>query len=129
MDVENPIRESLEHFHDNGVPIQMTGKSSGSIVANGSGQSNGSVEADIRKLEDFKTENGIPPKGKYAADLMSILEARKRIAPYIHTTPVVTSSTLDALAGCNLFFKCELLQKGYVWNFPPEIPLSTKCLL
>jgi serine racemase len=49
---------------------------------------------------------------RYAADLKSIMEARKRIAPYAHATPVITSSTLDALAGRKLFFKCELLQKG-----------------
>jgi serine racemase len=49
---------------------------------------------------------------RYAADLKSIMEARKRIAPYAHATPVMTSSTLDALAGKKLFFKCEHLQKG-----------------
>nr|BBI90108.1 aspartate racemase [Sphagnum girgensohnii] len=53
----------------------------------------------------------------YAADLKSIMEARKRIAPYAHATPVVTSSTLDALAGRKLFFKCELLQKGGAFKF------------
>ncbi|CAM6016560.1 unnamed protein product [Sphagnum balticum] len=54
---------------------------------------------------------------RYAADLKSIMEARKRIAPYAHTTPVITSSTLDALAGRKLFFKCELLQKGGAFKF------------
>jgi serine racemase len=54
---------------------------------------------------------------RYAADLKSIMEARKRIAPYAHATPVVTSSTLDALAGRKLFFKCELLQKGGAFKF------------
>lgn len=63
-------------------------------------------------------QNGTSASKPYAADLGSIVEARKRIAPHIHITPVVTSSSLDALAGCKLFFKCELLQKGYdfsVW--------------
>lgn len=45
------------------------------------------------------------------------MEARKRIAPYAHATPVITSSTLDALAGRKLFFKCELLQKGGAFKF------------
>ncbi|KAH9538450.1 hypothetical protein CY35_15G005400 [Sphagnum magellanicum] len=54
---------------------------------------------------------------RYAADLKSIMEARKRIAPYAHATPVMTSSTLDALAGKKLFFKCEHLQKGGAFKF------------
>ena len=41
-----------------------------------------------------------------------IEEARARIAPFIRTTPVVTSTTLDEQAGARLFFKCENFQKG-----------------
>jgi threonine dehydratase len=41
-----------------------------------------------------------------------VLVAHERIAPYIHRTPVLTSSFIDALAGCQLFFKCENLQKA-----------------
>jgi len=37
--------------------------------------------------------------------------AARRIAPYVHRTPVMTSSALDARAGCALFFKCENLQR------------------
>ncbi len=37
--------------------------------------------------------------------------AHARIAPYIHRTPVLTCRSLDALAGCSLFFKCENFQK------------------
>lgn len=40
-----------------------------------------------------------------------VLAARERIAPYVHITPVMTCRTLDALAGCSLFFKCENLQR------------------
>lgn len=36
---------------------------------------------------------------------------RRRIAPYVHRTPVMTCSTLDAMAGCRIFFKCENFQK------------------
>ncbi|KAJ3680514.1 hypothetical protein LUZ60_016792 [Juncus effusus] len=48
-------------------------------------------------------------ENKYAADLVSIKEAQIRISPYIHETPVLSSSTLDSLS---LFFKCECFQKG-----------------
>ncbi len=40
-----------------------------------------------------------------------IQQAHQRIAPRIHRTPVLTSASLDALAGARLFFKCENLQK------------------
>ncbi len=38
--------------------------------------------------------------------------ARERITPYIHKTPVLTSSYLDDLTGAKLFFKCENFQKA-----------------
>ncbi len=41
----------------------------------------------------------------------AILAAHARIAPRIHRTPILTSSSLDALCGARLFFKCENLQK------------------
>jgi len=41
----------------------------------------------------------------------SILDAHARIAARIHRTPVLTSASLDAMAGARLFFKCENLQK------------------
>ena len=40
-----------------------------------------------------------------------VLEAHERIAPYIHLTPVMTSSYLNQLTGAEIFFKCENLQK------------------
>jgi threonine dehydratase len=40
-----------------------------------------------------------------------ITEAHNRIKPFIHATPVLTSSSLDEIAGCSLFFKCENFQK------------------
>lgn len=71
------------------------------------------LEESISNLEVMHENGRAEQKPQYAADLGSITEARERIAAFIHTTAVVTSSSLDALAGCNLFFKCELLQKGY----------------
>ena len=40
-----------------------------------------------------------------------VTAAHLRIAPYIHRTPVFTSSTLDQIAGASLVFKCENFQK------------------
>ncbi len=39
-------------------------------------------------------------------------EARERVTPYIHRTPVLTSSYLNGLTGAQLFFKCENFQKA-----------------
>ena len=44
-------------------------------------------------------------------DLDRIRAAHERIRPYIHRTPVLTSSRLDEASGAKLFFKCENLQK------------------
>ncbi len=44
-------------------------------------------------------------------DRRTIVEAHARIAPRIHRTPVLTSKSLDAMAGARIFFKCENLQK------------------
>nr|UXE44182.1 L-threo-3-hydroxyaspartate ammonia-lyase [uncultured bacterium] len=41
-----------------------------------------------------------------------IEEARERIAGKVNVTPVLTSNTLDDLAGARLHFKCENFQKG-----------------
>lgn len=41
----------------------------------------------------------------------TITEAHNRIKPFIHQTPVLTSTSLDEIAGCSLFFKCENFQK------------------
>ncbi len=43
--------------------------------------------------------------------LESIREAYERIKPYIHRTPVLTSSSLNGIAGAQIFFKCENFQK------------------
>ena len=41
----------------------------------------------------------------------AIVAAHTRIAPRIHRTPVLTSASLNAITGAQLFFKCENLQK------------------
>ena len=40
-----------------------------------------------------------------------VLEARARIAPFIHNTPIMTCATVDRIARNTVFFKCENLQK------------------
>lgn len=40
-----------------------------------------------------------------------LLEVHERIKPYIHRTPVLTSSILNDMAGAKLYFKCENFQK------------------
>lgn len=40
-----------------------------------------------------------------------LLEARKLLANYVHKTPVFQSTALNEIAGCQLFFKTENLQK------------------
>ncbi|MES1964426.1 pyridoxal-phosphate dependent enzyme [Psychrobacter sp. AH5] len=44
--------------------------------------------------------------------LEDMLAAHERIKPYIHRTPVMTSSFLNEMAGCEMFFKCENFQKA-----------------
>jgi threonine dehydratase len=44
-------------------------------------------------------------------DLAAIRTAAARIAPHVHRTPVLTSSSIDDEVGARLFFKCENLQK------------------
>jgi threonine dehydratase len=44
-------------------------------------------------------------------DLNTIRSADERIRPYIHRTPVLTSSRLNEASGASLFFKCENFQK------------------
>lgn len=41
-----------------------------------------------------------------------VIAAHERIAPYIHRTPVLTSTYFNELTGAQLFFKCENFQKA-----------------
>lgn len=41
-----------------------------------------------------------------------VIAAHERIAPYIHRTPVLTSSFINSLVGAEFFFKCENFQKA-----------------
>ena len=46
-----------------------------------------------------------------------VLAAAARIAPHAHVTPVLRSRTLDELAGCELHFKAEPLQRAGAFKF------------
>ena len=43
--------------------------------------------------------------------MKTIKNVAKKIKPYIHETPILTSTLLNEIVGCNMFFKCENFQK------------------
>jgi len=44
-------------------------------------------------------------------NLDDIRAVHERIKPFIHQTPVLSSTSINELAGCEIFFKCENFQK------------------
>ena len=44
--------------------------------------------------------------------LQDIQQAAERIKPWVHQTPVLTSSTLNSMCDAEVFFKCENFQRG-----------------
>jgi threonine dehydratase len=49
--------------------------------------------------------------------LSDIQSTHKRIRPFIHRTPVLTSQQLNRIFGCELYFKCENFQKVGAFKF------------
>lgn len=49
--------------------------------------------------------------------LSDIQSAHSRIRPFIHLTPVMTSQLLNSIFGCELYFKCENLQRVGAFKF------------
>ena len=47
----------------------------------------------------------------FAISHKDIIEAHQRIEPFIHRTPILTSQSVNEIAGCELYFKCENFQK------------------
>jgi len=41
----------------------------------------------------------------------NLLDTHKRIKPFIHRTPVLSSTLINEIVGCQLYFKCENFQK------------------
>ena len=64
-------------------------------------------------------------------DFAAVESAAARIAPHAQKTPVRTSRSIDALAGAELFFKCENLQRvgafkfrgasNAIWSLPGDV--------
>ena len=54
---------------------------------------------------------------KYAASIDDVRAAAERIKGIGHRTPILTSKTLDQMAGRKLFFKCENFQKIGAFKF------------
>lgn len=53
----------------------------------------------------------------YALTIADVHAAAERIAGVAHRTPIATCATLDALAGRELYFKCEQFQKVGAFKF------------
>jgi threonine dehydratase len=41
----------------------------------------------------------------------SLIDTHNRIKPFVHLTPVLTSTLIDEIAGCTMYFKCENFQR------------------
>jgi threonine dehydratase len=50
-------------------------------------------------------------------DLSDVQQAYERIKDYIVKTPVMTSTTINRMTGCKVFFKCENFQKVGAFKF------------
>lgn len=50
-------------------------------------------------------------------DFGDVLAAAARIAPHARVTPVLRAASLDALAGAELHFKCEMFQRAGAFKF------------
>ncbi|MBU3728021.1 MAG: pyridoxal-phosphate dependent enzyme [Phycisphaerales bacterium] len=55
--------------------------------------------------------------GTYAVSVTDVLAARGRIAPWARRTPILSSASLDALAGRSLHFKAEPFQRTGSFKF------------
>src|SRR5712692_6579342 len=52
-----------------------------------------------------------------AISISDVRQAAERLRGIANRTPVVTSRTVDALVGGQVFFKCENLQRGGAFKF------------
>ncbi len=48
---------------------------------------------------------------KNPPELLDIIKTHQSIKEFIHKTPVLSSNSINELLGCNIFFKCENMQK------------------
>src|SRR3954454_8715794 len=59
----------------------------------------------------------IQPTVDFAISLADVRQAADRLRGIANRTPVVTSRTVDALVGAQVFLKCENLQRGGAFKF------------
>ena len=57
------------------------------------------------------------PRGNTAVTFADLAAAHERIRPFAKRTPVLTSSTIDALTGAKVHFKCENFQRMGAFKF------------
>lgn len=57
------------------------------------------------------------PDRPLAVDSADVAAAAERLAGHAHRTPVMTSASVDARTGANVFFKCENLQRIGAFKF------------
>ena len=50
-------------------------------------------------------------------DFQDIIKAHELIKEFVHQTPVLTSTAINRITGCELYFKCENLQKTGAFKF------------
>src|SRR3970040_1339376 len=68
-------------------------------------------------LRAHPSPGGLPPTDDALPQFADVLAAAARIAPHARPTPVLRSRSLDALAGCELHFKAEHLQRAGAFKF------------
>ena len=47
---------------------------------------------------------------------LDLTDCHNRIKPFIHNTPVLTSSYINEITGAEVYFKCENFQKMGAFN-------------
>jgi threonine dehydratase len=75
------------------------------------------VSIEWQELHDLSSLSNMPVNSGLPVKLDAIVEAAARLRPWVHRTPVLTSSTLDKLAGAQVFLKCENFQKVGAFKF------------
>ena len=58
-----------------------------------------------------------PQHPKFMLQIQDLVVAHKRIRDYVLWTPVMTSSTIDKMTNCQVFFKCENFQRVGAFKF------------
>ena len=50
-------------------------------------------------------------KTNYSVSKLEIEKAHEIVKDFCHNTPILTSTSINEMLGCNLYFKCENFQK------------------